>query len=70
MEKVHHEDQPLTNALLTIAFTAGWGVSANFGGYLIEHFGYPAPFITTSVFYLISTGITYTFFGRSSSRRD
>jgi len=65
MERVHHEDQPLTNALLTIAFTAGWGASANFGGYLIEHFGYAAPFITTSVFYLISTGITYSFFGRT-----
>jgi predicted MFS family arabinose efflux permease len=63
MEKVHHEDQPLTNALLTIAFTAGWGISANFGGYLIEHFGYAAPFITTSIFYLISTGITYGYFG-------
>lgn len=64
MEKVHHEDQPLTNALLTIAFTAGWGVSANFGGYLIEHFGYATPFISTSVFYLISTAITYGFFGK------
>ena len=67
MERVHHEDQPLTNALLTIAFTAGWGISANFGGYLIEHFGYVAPFITTSVFYLISTGLTYTFFGRDKA---
>ncbi len=62
MEKVHHEDQPLTNALLTIAFTAGWGVSANFGGYLIEHFSYTHPFIATSVFYLISTAITFYLF--------
>ncbi|MGB7055907.1 MAG: MFS transporter [bacterium] len=65
MEKVHHEDQPLTNALLTIAFTAGWGVSANFGGYLIEHFGYTHPFIATSVFYLISTAITFCLFGNT-----
>ena len=62
MEKVHHEDQPLTNALLTIAFTAGWGISANFGGYLIEHFGYTYPFFTTSIFYLISTAITFYLF--------
>ena len=62
MEKVHHEDQPLTNALLTIAFTAGWGVSANLGGYLIEHFNYTYPFITTSIFYLISTAITFCLF--------
>lgn len=62
MEKVHHEDQPLTNALLTIAFTAGWGASANFGGYLIEHFGYAAPFVVTGALYFISTSITYTLF--------
>ena len=62
MEKVHHEDQPLTNALLTIAFTAGWGVSANFGGYLIEHFGYTYPFLATSIFYLVSTAITFCLF--------
>jgi predicted MFS family arabinose efflux permease len=62
MEKVHHEDQPLTNALLTIAFTAGWGASANFGGYLIEHFSYTQPFIATSIFYLISTAITFYLF--------
>ena len=64
MEKVDHDDQPLTNALLTIAFTAGWGASANFGGYLIEHFSYAAPFILTSIFYVISTAITWRFFGR------
>lgn len=62
MEKVHHEDHPLTNALLTIAFTAGWGVSANFGGYLIEHYSYTLPFVMTSVFYLISTAITFYLF--------
>lgn len=64
MEKVHHDDQAITNALLTIAFTAGWGASANLGGYLIEHFGYAAPFFATSILYLISTGITYRLFGR------
>ncbi|KPK68997.1 hypothetical protein AMJ87_11105 [candidate division WOR_3 bacterium SM23_60] len=62
MEKVSHDQQPLTNALLTIAFTAGWGASANVGGYLIELFGYAAPFIATSALYLISTGMTYTLF--------
>jgi predicted MFS family arabinose efflux permease len=62
MEKVHHEDRPLTNALLTIAFTAGWGVSANVGGYLIEHYSYTHPLVMTSVFYLISTVITFYLF--------
>jgi predicted MFS family arabinose efflux permease len=62
MEKVSHDEQPLTNALLTVAFTAGWGASANLGGYLIELFGYAAPFIATSALYFISTGMTYTLF--------
>jgi predicted MFS family arabinose efflux permease len=62
MERVHHDEQPLTNALLTIAFTAGWGVSANFGGYLIERSSYAAPFITTSLFYLASTAMTFFLF--------
>jgi predicted MFS family arabinose efflux permease len=62
MEKVSHDEQPLTNALLTVAFTAGWGASANLGGYLIEFSGYAAPFIATSLLYLISTGMTYTLF--------
>ncbi len=64
MEKVDHDDQPLTNALLTIAFTAGWGASANLGGFLIEHFSYAVPFILTSVLYVVSTAITWKFFGR------
>ncbi|UCF71540.1 MAG: MFS transporter [candidate division WOR-3 bacterium] len=62
MEKVNHDEQPLTNALLTVAFTAGWGASANLGGYLIEFFGYAAPFLATSALYLISTGMTYALF--------
>jgi predicted MFS family arabinose efflux permease len=62
MEKVSHDEQPLTNALLTVAFTAGWGASANLGGYLIEFSGYAAPFIATSLLYLVSTGMTYTLF--------
>ena len=64
MEKVTHEQQPFMSALLVIAWTAGWGVSASFGGYLIEHFSYAVPFFTTSVCYLISTYLIFTFFSR------
>jgi predicted MFS family arabinose efflux permease len=62
MEKVKHEDQPFTNALLVIAWTAGWGASASLGGFLIEHFSYTLPFFTTSALYLLSTIIIFTFF--------
>jgi predicted MFS family arabinose efflux permease len=64
MEKVTHEQQPFMSALLVIAWTAGWGVSASFGGYLIEHFSYTVPFFTTSGCYLISTYIIFAFFGK------
>ena len=62
MEKVRTDEQPFTNALLVIAWTAGWGVSASIGGYLIEHFSYSVPFLSTSLLYLISTVIIFVFF--------
>lgn len=62
MEKVTHEQQPFMSALLVIAWTAGWGVSASVGGYLIETFSYTVPFFTTSACYLISTYLLFTFF--------
>lgn len=62
MEKVSHDEQALTNALLTIAFTAGWGASASIGGALIESFSYSIPFFTTSALYLLSTFMTFSFF--------
>ena len=64
MEKVRHDEQPFTNALLVIAWTAGWGASASIGGMLIERYSYSIPFFTTSVLYLISTFLIYTFFVR------
>ena len=62
MEKVSHDEQPFTNALLVIAWTAGWGASASIGGMLIERFSYTIPFFTTSVLYMLSTILIFTFF--------
>lgn len=62
MEKVKHEEQAFTNALLVIAWTVGWGASASVGGFLIERFSYTIPFLSTSVLYLISTVIIFAFF--------
>lgn len=65
MEKVRHDEQSFTNALLVIAWTAGWGASASIGGMLIERFSYTIPLFTTSVLYLISTILIFTFFAKS-----
>ncbi len=62
MERVKHEEQPFTNALLVIAWTAGWGASASIGGLLIEHYSYGLSFFTTSFLYLISTILIFAFF--------
>ncbi|MGB3479762.1 MAG: MFS transporter [bacterium] len=66
MEKVKHDEQAFTNALLVIAWTAGWGASASVGGFLIERFSYTIPFLSTSVLYLISTVIIFAFFRKES----
>ena len=64
MEKVKHDEQPFTNALLVIAWTAGWGASASIGGFLIERFSYTIPFFATSILYLISTFVIHFFFAK------
>jgi predicted MFS family arabinose efflux permease len=62
MEKVKLEQQAFMSALLTIAWTAGWGSSASIGGHLIERFSYSVSFFMTSGFYLLSTLLIFNFF--------
>ncbi len=66
MERVRSEEQPLTNALLVIAWTAGRGLSASFGGMLIERYTYAVPFFGTSLLYLVSTALIFIFFKKLS----
>jgi predicted MFS family arabinose efflux permease len=62
MERVQHDEQAFTNALLVIAWTAGWGASASVGGYLIERLSFSIPFFLTSALYLLSTVVIFVFF--------
>jgi predicted MFS family arabinose efflux permease len=64
MERIPREEQALVNALLVIAWTAGWGLSASIGGLLIERFSYAVPFLTTSAIYLVSSVLMHLFFAR------
>ncbi len=66
MERVKHDEQPFTNALLVIAWTAGWGASASVGGYLIERLSFSVPFFLTSALYLLSTLVIFVFFRKDS----
>lgn len=70
MEKVKYDEQTFTNALLVIAWTAGWGASASVGGFLIERFSYTIPFLSTSVLYLISTVIIFAFFKNEQKGKE
>ena len=55
MEVVSPDDRPLTSGLLSVAWLATWGLTANIGGVLIEKFGYQIPFACTIFFYIISS---------------
>ena len=55
MEVVSPEDRPLTSGLLSVAWLATWGLTANIGGMLIENYGYRIPFCCTIFFYALSS---------------
>ncbi len=55
MESVHPDDRSITSGLLSLAWLFTWGITANIGGYLIEHTGYMLPFSFTMVFYILSS---------------
>jgi|GEM_PF-5136843 len=55
MEAVHPDDRSITSGLLSLAWLFTWGITANVGGYLIEHTGYILPFAFTMIFYIISS---------------
>lgn len=55
LEIVDKEDRPFTSGLLSLAWLASWGLTANFGGYFIEKSGYRIPFIFTILCYFTSS---------------
>ncbi len=59
MECVHPDDRSITSGLLSLAWLFTWGITANIGGYLIEHTGYMLPFAFTMVFYVLSSYLYY-----------
>ncbi|MEJ5307523.1 MAG: MFS transporter [candidate division WOR-3 bacterium] len=55
LEIVDKEDRPFTSGLLSLAWLASWGLTANFGGYFIEKSGYKIPFTFTILCYFTSS---------------
>ncbi|MBN2381207.1 MFS transporter [candidate division WOR-3 bacterium] len=55
LEQTHEHDHPLMSGIMTVAWLASWGVSANLGGALIEKLGYFWPFNFTLAAYILSS---------------
>ncbi len=59
MEMVNKHDRSLTSGIISVSWLATWGITANIGGYIIEHYGYMIPFMITSLLYIISSVLYY-----------
>jgi len=70
MELSSREEQGLVNALLMVAWTSSWMVSAALGGSLIQHYGYTVTMNITIILYVISTIVFYIFFRNTEVRRE
>lgn len=68
MEKVSEKEQPLTNSLTSLAWTLSWGISASFGGKLIQSSGYVLPLLIATVLYIISSILYFYFFSGKEDR--
>jgi len=69
MEKVKEKEQALTNALLMLAWTGSWAISANLGGRLIKAYSFTPPLLITIGFYVISSVLYYLFFSSEEDKK-
>ncbi|UCG60859.1 MAG: MFS transporter [Candidatus Zixiibacteriota bacterium] len=70
MEVAQKKEQGLVNALLMVAWTSAWMISAAIGGTLIEEYGYTITMNITVVLYVISTITYYGFFRKAEAKGD
>jgi len=68
MEMVPPDQQTVTNSVRMLAWNASWMVSAQLGGWLIQHHGYTPPMLVTIGLYATSSALFYTLF-REERRR-
>lgn len=68
MELSHKKEQGLVNALLMIAWTSSWMISAAVGGVLIEKYGYTVTINTTIGLYVFSSVMFYFLFRNAESK--
>lgn len=70
MELSKKSEQGLVNALLMVAWTSSWMVSAALGGFLIEKFGYTFTINVTISIYVFSSILFYYLFKNAEAKID
>ncbi len=70
MELSDKTEHGLVNALMMIAWTSSWMISAAAGGRMIEQFGYTTTINTTIIIYIISSLIFYILFKNAEKKTE
>jgi predicted MFS family arabinose efflux permease len=68
MEMVAPDQQTVTNSVRTLAWNVSWMVSAQLGGWLIQHHGFTPPMLVTIGLYA-SSSVLFLWFFRGERRR-
>lgn len=70
MELSQKSEQGLVNALLMVAWTGSWMVSAALGGLMIEHYGYTFTINITMAIYVFSSVMFYFLFKDAEIKKE
>ncbi|HEX2896491.1 MAG TPA: MFS transporter [candidate division Zixibacteria bacterium] len=70
MELSRKSEHGLVNALLMVAWTGSWMVSAALGGLLIEHYGYTITINVTIIIYVFSALMFFHLFKNAETKKD
>jgi predicted MFS family arabinose efflux permease len=65
MEQVADNEQGTLNSLLAFSWQTGWALMPIVSGFIQENYGFTPIFITTCIFYAISTMMIWSFFKNS-----
>lgn len=68
MEMVGKEHHAVTNSVIQLLWHAAWMISAQVGGWLIEHHGFRWPMLVTVVFYVLASSLYLVFFHDAERR--
>jgi MFS family permease len=68
MEMVGKEHHAVTNSVISLLWHAAWMITAQAGGWLIEHHGFRLPMLITVAFYILASSLYLVFFHDAERR--